>query len=305
MEKVNNILSSNTITLARMLLALGTLSTLLFTNVNDLFPQFHVTKIIENKSGLMHLNYFLWFDNIYIPYTISIIILFLTILGVYPRIISILQCITSYSIFYTMLIVEGGDQINIILTLLLIPICILDNRKNGWKIIENKSRISSNGWLIVNAALAVFFIQFQMSILYFNAGIAKIYAPEWSNGTAVYYWFYDNTFGAPNWLRHSLGFLFKNGITVSIINWGVIILEIALFVALFLKQEYKYILFSFGIALHFFIILTHGLPVFFLSMAGGLILFLWNLEISVNNNIKQIKLLILKKVQYERNKTDK
>lgn len=279
--------------LARTLLALGTLTTLLFTNVDDLFPSFHLTKVLENKSGLMYLNYFLWFDDIYIPYTISILILTAVILGVYPRIMCLLQSMTSYSIFYSMLIVEGGDQINIILTALLIPICLLDSRKNGWTISKEINKLIPQKWFVINAGIAIIFIQIQMAVLYLNAGIAKVYAPEWSNGTAVYYWFFDNTFGAPDWLISTIGWLFTNAYSVSLINWSVIFLEIALFIAIFLNQRYKYILFILGIILHFLIIFVHGLPSFFLSMAGGLVLYLWNLELTVKQNLIQLKNLTL------------
>jgi antimicrobial peptide system SdpB family protein len=289
MNKITNIIKSNPITLARALLALGTLSTLLFTSVYDLFPKFYLANVLENKSGLMHLNYFLWFENVYIPYAISIIILLVVILGFYPRTMCFLHSITSYSVFYSMLIVEGGDQINIILTLLLIPICLLDNRKNGWIVKAKTGYSNSNSWFVINASFALIFIQIQMSILYFNAGVAKMYAPEWSNGTAVYYWFFDSLFGAPDLLRNTVGFLFKNPYSVSIINWSVIFLEVTLFIGIFLKQKSKYLLFLLGVCFHFLIILIHGLPSFFLSMIGGLILYLWNLELTINQNLKQLK----------------
>lgn len=128
-----------------------------------------------------------------------------------------------------------------------------------------------------------------MAVLYFNAGISKIFAPEWSNGTAVYYWFNDNLFGAPLWLRESIGILFKNDISVSLINWSVIFLEIFLFIGLFLKQKYKYLLLGLGLSFHFLIIIIHGLPTFFLAMSAGLILYLSRLDVSLNKNILNIK----------------
>lgn len=128
--------------------------------------------------------------------------------------------------------------------------------------------------------------------------VAKIFAPEWSNGTAVYYWFNDSMFGAPLWVKNSIGFLFENGITVSIINWSVIFLEIGLFVAIFLKQRHKYLLFVLGVIFHFLIILIHGLPTFFMAMVAGLILYLVRLDMSIYENYLSIK-SIFKKLKYE------
>ncbi|WP_413514143.1 hypothetical protein [Myroides odoratus] len=185
-----------------------------------------------------------------------------------------------------MLIIEGGDQINAILTLLLIPISILDGRKNAWIVKKTNSKV--NRFLLLNATCALFAIKVQMSLLYFNAGVAKIYAPEWANGTAVYYWFNDEVFGAPLFMKKIFGFLFENAFTVTFINWGVIILEIGLFIAIFCSQKYKYIFLILGLILHFVIIIVHGLPAFFMAMAAGLHLYLSEMDITIRENFKKI-----------------
>ena len=69
---------------------------------------------------------------------------------------------------------------------------------------------------------------------------------------------------------------------------GVLFLEIILFVALFLEQKYKYLLFIFAFIFHFLIFLIHGLGTFWLSMTGCLILYLFNPTISFKENIKAI-----------------
>jgi antimicrobial peptide system SdpB family protein len=289
---IEKILSKNTITLARALLASSMLITLIFTPLENLFPYYHISKLNESTNLILKLNYFLWFENLLVPYIFSILILIIVILGLLPRFFCIIHSWVSYSIFYSMLIVEGGDQINIILTFLLIPICILDKRKNSW--INLHINQKKETFLSINSMYALFFIKVQMAILYLNAGVSKMFAPEWSNGTAVYYWFYDSMFGAPLWLQSSIGFLFKNDITISLINWSVIFLEIGLFSAIFLKQKHKYILLTLGLFFHFTIIIIHGLPTFFLAMTAGLILYLSKLDLSIKENIINIK----KSIQY-------
>lgn len=299
MIKTQNIYKSDTITLARTLLALCFLTTLLFTPVNDLFPEMHYLQLKTNIIGFSKLNFYLWFDNILIPYFISIVVLVMVITGLYPRITCLLQTWVSYSIYYTYLITDGGDQINIILTFLLIPICVLDKRKNGWNIC-NLQQTNTNIFFLYNASVAIVFIKIQMAILYFNAGVTKMFSAAWLNGTAIYYWFNDPTFGAPNFLNYCVGFLFKNDLTVSLIGWSVMILEIILFVGLFLKQKYKYLLFIIAFIFHFLIFVIHGLPSFGLSMTGGLILFYFKLDKTVLENIKQIKVNIIKIFKYEK-----
>lgn len=292
MIKIQDIYKSDTITLVRALLALSFLTTLIFTPIYDLFPEMHYLQLKTNIVGLEKLNFYLWFDNIQIPFYLSIIIFIIVISGIYPRITCLLQTWVSYSTYYTYLITDGGDQINIILTFLLIPICLLDKRRNGWSV-KNIEYNSSSAFFLYNASLALIFIQIQMAVLYFNAGVTKMFSAYWLNGTAVYYWFNDPTFGAPKWINYCLGFLFKNDYTVTLIGWSVMILEVLFFVGLFLQQRYKYLLFVIGFIFHFLIFVIHGLPSFGLSMTAGLILFYCQLNKTVIENLKLIKINIL------------
>lgn len=291
--KIEAIFKSNTITLARVLLALCFLTTLIFTPIHDLFPIQHFTQLKSDIHGLSNLNLFLWFDSAMIPYFISLFVLILVVTGIYPRIMCLIQSWVSYSIYHTMLVTDGGDQINIILTFLLIPICVLDSRNNGWKVNINRD-LTLNTLLSHNASLALIFIQIQMAILYLNAGVSKLFATDWLNGTAVYYWFNDPTFGAPAFLHTCFSFLFQNDYSVTIINWSVILLELFLFVGLFLQQKYKYLLFVLAFVFHFLIFAIHGLPSFGLSMTAGLILFYFQLDKTVQENLKLIKINLLK-----------
>lgn len=291
MSYVHNIIQSNTITFARACLAASVLGTLVFTPLYDLFPLHHLEKI-QAENMVSDLNFFFLFNDIGFARLAAIAILIMVIAGMYPRITCLLHSWVTYSYFHGMLIVEGGDQINAILTLLLIPICILDNRMNAWRQ-GSHSSVKLPAFLYDNAKYATYFICIQMSVLYLNAGVAKAFETEWYNGTAVYYWFYDQMFGASPWLQQTLGFLFKNGITVSLINWGVIGLEISLFVALFLRQEYKYLLFTLGFFFHFAIVMVHGLTSFWLAMTGGIILYLFRLDIGIKENLLLLREALL------------
>lgn len=297
---INKILNTNTLTLCRALLALGILLTLLFTDTTDLFPVDNLKNLSKHPSEIMQLNYFLWFDkDTLYAHLFSIFILLIVISGIYPRITCLLHAWVNFSVFNSMLIIEGGDQISLVLSVLLIPICLADKRKNGWinkEVIYNKDSL-----LYINSKWALLFIQIQVAMLYFNAGTAKMYAPEWPNGTAVYYWFNDNVFGALPVIKYMFGFLFKNEMTVSFINWGSIILEIFIFSAIFLKQEIKYLIFIPAILFHLTIILIHGLPTFFIAMSATLILYLWRLDISIKENVINIKMSIFINIERIKN----
>ena len=284
------------ITGVRSILALSSLCVLLFSPVAGLFPGFHINKIMEGASGIEKINIFFWFDNIYIPFGISIAVLVLVLLGIYPRLVSILHSVVSYSIFYSMLIIEGGDQINSILTFLLIPVCLCDNRIFGWK---NADITIKNLYLSYFVHVNLLVIKVQMALLYLNAGVAKLFQEEWRNGTAVYYWFNDNVFGAPHWQKFLFSFIFTNNLLVSIVNYGVILLELMLFVVLFLSQNDKYRLFIFAFIFHLLIFLTHGLPSFGLSMTAGLVLLLFDSGYSISQNFALMKIAIKNTFRYD------
>lgn len=286
MKYIQDVINNNTITLARACLALSVLGTLLFTPMHDLFPDHHIANIAANGHRIGKINLFFLFDNIYIGYTLAVGILVLVIAGVMPRITCWLHTWVTYSYFFGILIVEGGDQINAILTLLLIPICVLDSRINGWKNKAKKNTLPD--WLQWNAHCAIIFIGLQMAILYLNAGVAKTFATEWYNGTAIYYWINDNMFGAPEWLQMILAPIIEHPIGVSLLNWGVIALEVCLFIVFFLPQRFKYLFFLIGVLFHFSIVMIHGLTAFWLAMTGGLVLYLLRLDLSLSDNWKNI-----------------
>ncbi len=297
LTKMKKIFFLNLISFSRMLLALSTLLTLVFGGLTDNFRNTHLSLLKENMSGIMSLNMFLWEWNLIIPYTICLIILILVIIGFMPRLTCILHSWVSYSVFYSMLIVEGGDQLNVILTLLLIPICFVDNRLISWT--SCKSQIPKwdfNNLLPFNKLIALFVIQLQMAFLYFNAGISKVFAPEWNNGTALYYWFNENIFGAPPIISKSIGWIFTNNWSVTILTWGVILLEIFAGLAIFFKPKIKFKIGLILILFHISIFLIHGLATFLLSMTAGIILYLFPLQKTLNANFLDLKKIIYARI---------
>ncbi len=268
----------NTYGLSRSILALGTLITLLFTKWSLLFPVEFCTKYPINTifdkfnlfvvAGYVHLNLILSF---------CCITLIAVIIGYGGKITGILHFWITFSFFRYCPIVDGGDQITQILTLCLIPITLLDKRKNHWE----KNKYSYSPYINITVYCIVKFIQLQMALLYFHAGIDKLRVDEWLNGTDIYYWFTHNVFGLPSWCRTWVTPLLYNSFIVSSLTWGTIILEILLFACFFMTEKRKATFFKIAIMFHFGIVVVHGLVSFFFAMAGGLILYL----LPLNNHI--------------------
>lgn len=260
--------------LGRSILGLGTLLTFLFNDIEELSPIF--TYKLKVESEIDYLNIFTYFSyqNIIYVKIICCIILMLVVLGFMPRIFGFLHFIISYSFFNTMLAVEGGDQITLCITALLFPITLLDTRINHFHF-EKTFFYREKKTLLINFILSfLVIVKIQVSFLYFNALVEKLKVVEWFNGSATYYWFNHNLFGAPKWLKLIFEPIFSNGHFVFLVTWSVLLIEFLLFIAIFLSPQKRKFVFFIGCFFHFLIFIVHGLPTFCLAMWGALFLYL-------------------------------
>lgn len=273
LNKIEGLIESkywtNYLGLARTLLALATLLTLITNSTKTLFS-FGINNEISIKcSGINSFSLFCLIKNLNIAIIVSAIILFFVIIGLYPRFTAIFHWWVSYSFATSSYIVDGGDQIASILTLILIPICIFDKRKWHW----NFDKYSHSYYEKVISFFSYSLIYIQVFVIYFHAAVGKFAVEEWVNGTALYYWFYNSFFGLKNSLIPLFEFVLKSPILVTFSTWGVIILELFLAFGIFYtNKKLRYFACIVGIIFHFFIVLVHGLFSFFLIMSALLII---------------------------------
>ena len=265
---------TNVVGLARTLLALSLLTTLVFNDTSLIFSA-PGQPLLNEEMGVWKFSIYHFFGSKYffVAKTISIIILLGVIAGIYPRLTGILHWWVSISFFLSSPYVDGGDQIGSILTFLLIPLTLLDNRKNHWGKSVYQNNISK---IIGNINHKV--IRLQVCIVYLHAAFAKLELTEWVNGTVIYYWFTHNTFGLNPYLEPVIIPLIANNYVVFFITWSVLILEIALFACIFSDRKWRIPMLYLGLIFHFLIFLVHGLGSFALAMAAALILYLYPIE---------------------------
>lgn len=272
MSKQNFALSTFQIT--RTLLAAATMFTLIFNGRDDLFRE---TMFIDEKLTsffVYRFNIFilLGYENTGIARMICCLVLAAVIMGWYPKITSVLHWYVAFCTYSAFIIVDGGDQINSIITLLLIGIAMCDDRKNAWSAPAAKDGNNLRNF-VANTFLIL--IKLQIAIIYLNSGVAKLYVTEWMNGSAYYYWFTHNAFGAPDYLKPVIAPALSYPLPVFLLTWGTIIFEVCLFGCLFTTNRLlKKTMFQVGIGFHFFIFIFHGLFSFFLVMAGCLVIYL-------------------------------
>lgn len=271
---------TNVYGLARSIIALSLLLTLIFSTTETLI----MPESINYESIYISLNFFYVFNNIMISKVFCYFILLLVISGYFPQVSSLLHWWVNLSFLFACPLIEGGDQLNTIISFFIIPIALTDNRINHWQKPKNRDckQIKLFIWSIF------FLISIQISFVYFHAGIAKLDAEEWLNGTAIYYWTTHNVFGVNDFLFTSINYLFSFKVIVTLFTWSTILLEIVFFGFIFVKRNnwnWKFYFLA-GFLFHLFIILFFGLFSFFFSMLGAIILYFFPKEKQIFINLK-------------------
>lgn len=278
----NKDLQSDVIALSRSLLAFSLLITLLLANPNHFFNPTFQPNPSHNFLPITKISifYLLYPHQLILAKIIAIIILLLTVLGVYPRYFCILHWYITFSFYASNFCLEGGDQVASILTLLFIPICIIDNRKNHWH--KTQNTILDEGKIYkafkINAYLSYLCIRLQVGIIYLNSSIGKLKVDEWVNGTVLYYWFTEPVFGIPNFLYPFVMPIIENKFLLPVLTWSSLLLEFLLFLGILIDVKHRKLLFLLGILFHFFIFVFHGLFSFSVVMVGALVIYLVPLD---------------------------
>lgn len=273
---------TNVLALARTVLATGTLITLLFNAPGTLFKESLVAEVVPMCNAVSQYGIWCIFNtDLEIARWLSVLVLLWVISGWFPRYSAIPHWWIAFSYSTSATMVDGGDQITTLLTLFIIPVCLMDTRKNHWHVPTpgRESTLGQMGGLLVT--LTYWTVRIQVALIYFEAAIGKMFVEDWVNGTALYYWFTHPTFGADGWLRDMIITAFSNGTVVAFATWGVILFEVLMFMALFLDvKKRKYFLIA-GVFFHMGIIMVHGLVSFFCAMTAALILYLqpWHMPV--------------------------
>lgn len=268
---------TNVYGLARSLLAFGTLVTLLVHDPDALFRPLGKAAAEAPITGrLAQWSLFAILSGSYLEVArwIAVAVLLVTISGWRPRITGVLHWWVTMSYSSSAIIVDGGDQLATVLTLLLIPITLTDPRRWHWLKPQSVSPTTSEKAKGLLAYSCWLVIRLQVAVVYLHAFVGKLEVQEWINGTVVYYWFTHPVFGVPSWMEPLVHPLIQNPVGVMALTWGTIALEIVLAAGLFMKERYRPWLLAAGLTFHGMIAVVHGLFTFFFSSAASLILYL-------------------------------
>lgn len=181
--------------------------------------------------------------------------------GLAPTVMAVLHAWVAFSIAASISLPDGGDQAATVGTLLLVAVSFADQRR--WLL----SPLQPVAYWRRQVALAgLMVMRVQVAAIYFNAAIAKLFAPEWADGTAEYYVLRDPFFGASGPLAPMLqAATTLPAVTVSA-TWGAVIAEIVIGVLILCGARSRSIALVLCVALHGAIIITMGLWSFGLIM---------------------------------------
>jgi antimicrobial peptide system SdpB family protein len=275
---------TNVYGVARSLIALATATTLLFDSSATLFrPLAGIpTEVPFCVDAAQRASLFCLVprDHLDVARWLSIIGLLIVASGWRPRFTGILHWWIALGFQSTATIVDGGDQVATVLTLLLLPVTLTDGRRWHWQRAAQAEPPTSAPAIFgrVAALSAMVAIRVQVAAIYFHAGVGKMKVTEWADGTAMYYWMQNPTFGVHPSIAPLMHTLLGNAGFVAALTWGTITLEVLLSAGLLATRRARGVLLIFGIGLHIGIIVFMGLFSFGVTMIGALILFLRPLD---------------------------
>jgi len=278
---INQSASTSIIGFARSLLALGLLLTLIFNPINLLIPA-HYLATLNQHSIKFHGNFFLMFNpaHLFVTRLLAISVLMLIISGYFMQATSILHFWITASFVLIRPAYLGGDNINMLLALLLIPVCIFDKRKNHW---DNYHPGNNNFYFI--QSLFLFFIKIQVAWIYFDSVFLKLHVKEWRDGSVIYYWFNHNFFGLNAPFSNIIKPLLERLPFSVSIAWGTLLFEAVTSVGFLFPGRIRWALLKWGIIFHFIILLIHGFALLFFAMSAALFLYLYPAKKSFTLNL--------------------
>lgn len=266
---------TNVVGVARSLLAVGTMLTLLTNDVPALFPRIAGMPEPPVCTGSLQAGLFCIFPRSRLELARLLCVLLLAVVasGWRPRITGVIHWFVALSFQLGASSLDGGDQVTAVLTLLLLPVTLTDDRKWHW---DAWKEDADDTWLPAKrffAQTSLTLCRMQVAGIYFHAAAGKYATPEWSNGTAMYYWLSHPLYGVAAWARPVMMPILTHQ-TVALMTWGVVVAEFALMCGLFAaKKHWKYLL-VLGLSLHIGIALLQGLVSFGFAMSAALILYL-------------------------------
>lgn len=216
----------------------------------------------------------LWFDDIGAgrwSVWVAALAVVASVSGWLPGPALIVQWWFAVSVFSSVLVVEGGEQVACVTLFLLLPVAFVDRRRRASApLVVGLASTALRDRAIL---LALFLVKAQVTVIYFDSVLAKLGRPNWQEGTAVYYFGQDPVFGPPSWIEPALSRFYQWDWGSPALTWGTLAVEAFLGVAPWLARDSarRTALWT-AVAFHGTIAIMLGLPTFALAMTAANVL---------------------------------
>lgn len=196
--------------------------------------------------------------------------------GLLPAVTGLLHPYAALSLMTALSTVDGGEQAALVFSVLAVPVRLADPRRSHWASWPREMR-PTHATALRRSTLVVFILvtEVQISVIYLQAGIAKLAVPEWVEGTAIYYWTIDGYLPPPTFAAPAVAAFATVPLIVLGATYGTVVLELLLGVSLLIRSwRVRAVLLVVALAFHLLIALTFAIWSFALTMAGLVLLLL-------------------------------
>ena len=267
---------TNVYGLARTLLACGTLATLAASPTETLFRPAAGIPISPICESVIRFSVFCVLPRPFLglAQAVAVGVLFVVVTGWRPRVTALPHWWISWSVAASITLPDGGDQVAVVLSLILLPVALTDPRVWHWSRPSPVARSFPGAALAVLALSALVVARLQVAGIYLHSSLAKVGVEEWRDGTAMYYWLQQPGFAPTPLLREPLLAIAETPVGAALMTWGPIVLEVTLGLSILMAARARRVLLVLGITFHLAIAAMMGLVSFGFSMAAALIILL-------------------------------
>ncbi|MFD4669614.1 sporulation-delaying protein SdpB family protein [Lentzea sp. NPDC058450] len=258
--------------IGRSLLALAQLSTVVFSESTALFSPVLRPPDGVRCDGIRAIS--LWCAtegmgaSLLIGRTVTIAVLLVVLSGYRPR----LSCVPHWYVAFSMVVStpesDGGDRVLMLATMLLIPLCLGDDRTWHWTGPDSPMPAAWRGVAYAGHHA----LRLQLSIVYLGAALSKAGDPLWRRGSAMVAVAYHPYAGFPPFLRDLIDPLLHVHWIVASASWSVIAVQLALAVLFWCGDGARRWALVLGIGFHAGIMVLMSLSAFGLVLIGVVVL---------------------------------
>ncbi|MFC0432218.1 sporulation-delaying protein SdpB family protein [Kutzneria buriramensis] len=252
--------------IGRSLLAFATLTEILFTPDSALFAD--ATGLTSGMRCDTVRSLSLWCldsgltGHVLISRIVAVGTLAIVGAGYRPRWTCVPHWYVTYSLAASMTVANGGDSAAVVLTLLLVPLCLGDDRVWQWRAPARPLGARWRG----SAFAAQLVIRFQLCIIYVTAAVTKLADPAWRGGSAFYFVANDPYVGIPTAASQLILPTLDTPWLIRSITWSVIAVQLFIALTIIGRRRLRSIAVFLVAALHVSIIVVMSLPSFGLIM---------------------------------------